>query len=201
VEPEISVTVEEASTVSSFFNPTTDAPVAPTTPTTQILPLNSLAYFGATQWHEGVPVPVNLPKMSKQALAEQFNVFLALPYKGIKHFCEESQTSYFTPDPMYEGLTNAQVMMAKLVEQAAAGDQSATKELFDRVMGKPKQQVESVQMKLSYEDYLDELSKKEEIENMKNATNVTPREVVERMSQQTTSDFMESLVSEVFNNG
>ena len=62
--------------------------------------------------------------------------------------------------PQFEGMSKGEVMLRRLVDRATFGDKDATKELLDRLLGKPKQQVETKKLTMSYQDYLDELDRK-----------------------------------------
>ena len=53
-------------------------------------------------------------------------------------------------------MTNAEVMIVKLARSAAGGDQEATSMLLDRVLGRPKQSVESKNLSMTYADVLKE---------------------------------------------
>jgi hypothetical protein len=62
-------------------------------------------------------------------------------------------------DPEFDGMTNAEVMMVRMARKAAAGDLSVASELLDRVLGRPKQSVESKSLNLTYEDFLKEAAR------------------------------------------
>lgn len=61
--------------------------------------------------------------------------------------------------PEYVGLSKGEVVMRQLIDRAALGSKDAIKELLDRVVGKPKQQIETKKLSLTYQDYLDELER------------------------------------------
>jgi len=163
--------------------------------------LNSIAYLGRVHWHDGVPVPVQQAVINKQVLADQLVTMLSLPYKG-KAIANDLGQTEFIPDPTYEGLTNAQVMLAKLVEGASAGSLEHTRELLDRLLGKPKQHVESVNMQLTYEDYLDQLAKQEDVEE---AIDVVAEkgaiEAVANLKQRRTDDMVENMANALVDSG
>lgn len=94
---------------------------------------------------EGLPVPTSVPTISKQALTQLADVALSLPY-----------TDPLGIDKEFEGMTNAEVMMIRLARRAAGGDMAAAESLLDRVLGRPKQSVESKSLRLSYEDFIKE---------------------------------------------
>jgi len=59
--------------------------------------------------------------------------------------------------PEYEGMSKGEVVLRQLIHAATRGDRDATKELLDRLVGRPKQQIESKRLTMSYQDYLDGL--------------------------------------------
>jgi hypothetical protein len=82
----------------------------------------------------------------------------------------------------FSGMTNAEVMIVKLARAAARGDKDSTAAMLDRVLGKPKQSVESKSMKLTYEDYLKEMARTSALPPVDRVevTDVAEGEVVER---------------------
>ncbi len=59
--------------------------------------------------------------------------------------------------PEYLGKTNLEVMSLQLMGRAARGDLAAINMVYDRLIGKPKQFVESTNLNVSYSDWLDSL--------------------------------------------
>lgn len=94
----------------------------------------------------GVPVPSSAPLLSKQNVEDLAVAALSLPYVG------DPLGLY----PEFDGMTNAEVMLVKLARQAADGSMDATEILLDRVLGRPKQSVESKTFRMTYEDLLRE---------------------------------------------
>jgi len=104
-------------------------------------------------WENGVPrAVVPQPKFSKanasNLLAELSVLNLNFPYDG--------------DNPKYFGKSQGEAIAGQFVDAAAAGDMSAIKELMDRVMGKPQQNIKSVQVKGTLGDFLDTLDTSEE---------------------------------------
>lgn len=65
------------------------------------------------------------------------------------------------PDQQYAGLTCAEVMVRKQIQQAA---RTGTAEIvMDRLVGKPKQSTEVTKLNLTYEDTLREIARKEQL--------------------------------------
>ena len=89
--------------------------------------------------------------------------------KSVKIFRDLTETILAEPFedaiglyPQYKGISKGEVILRQLVNKAAYGDHTATKELLDRLLGKPKQQmVESKLLNINYIDFLDMLTKKE----------------------------------------
>ncbi len=91
---------------------------------------------------EGVPMPSSSPLLSKQNIEDLATTALSLPYTG--------------GEEEFASMTNAEVMLVRLARAAAGGDQSAAEALMDRVLGRPKQSVESKSFRMTYEDLLKE---------------------------------------------
>jgi hypothetical protein len=109
-----------------------------------VLPLRRMIVFGV----DGVPRPANVPLLNKQSIEDLAITALSLPYM---------------PDPLslteteeFLGMSNAEVMIVKLARAAAAGSMQATETLLDRVLGRPKQSLESKSMTMTYADVLKE---------------------------------------------
>jgi hypothetical protein len=101
---------------------------------------------------DGLPAPATTPLITKPQIEALVSASLSLPYDGDKLGLE----------PEFDGLTNVEVMMIRMARGAANGDLELAKELLDRVLGKPKQSVESKSLSLSYEDFLNEVARKNE---------------------------------------
>lgn len=108
----------------------------------------------AIEWENGVPKPVykNITPTSVKQLAA---TALSLPYEG--EYIPELDMLYL--DPRFEGMSNAEVMWVRMAEKASNGDLKAAEMILDRVLGKPKQSVESATMTMNYTEFLDYLSK------------------------------------------
>jgi hypothetical protein len=103
-------------------------------------------------WENGVPrALVPQPKFDKtnaaHLLAELSVLNLNFPYEG--------------DDPKYFGMTKGEAISAQFVDAAANGDKMAIKELMDRVMGKPQQNIKSVSVKGTLGEFLDTLDTSE----------------------------------------
>lgn len=99
-------------------------------------------------WENGVPrAVVEQPRFDKgnaaNLLAELSVVNLNFPYDG-------KEDKYF-------GMTKGEAIAAQFIEAAANGDASAIKEVMDRVMGKPQQNIKSIAIKGTLGDFLDTL--------------------------------------------
>ena len=110
-------------------------------------------------WEDGMPVLRYRNIVKKEALVELTRHAISQPYEG-----EWSGIlQCYIIDPRFEGMTKAEVAEHKLADKAASGSIEATKEIKDRLIGKAKQQIESKNLNISYEDYLVELAKNEGI--------------------------------------
>ena len=63
-----------------------------------------------------------------------------------------------TPDQLSDGITFKQVAALQVVVKACAGDSRAMTELLDRLLGKPTQHIENVNIEASYADIITEFA-------------------------------------------
>ena len=112
-------------------------------------------------WEDGMPVLRYRNVVKKEALAELKRHALSQHYEG--EWCDILQC--YIIDPRFEGMTKVEVMEHRLIDKAVSGNIEAIKEVNDRLLGKPKQQVESKNLNITYEDYLLELARQEGILN------------------------------------
>lgn len=108
------------------------------------------------EWVNGVPEPcygyINPSSIKKLAVAAA-----SIPYSGEW----DADLEMNIIEPRFEGLTNVEVMWIKVAEKAARGDLDATNMMLDRILGKPKQSVESTSMTMSYQEFLNMVAKQE----------------------------------------
>jgi len=119
----------------------------PQTPSTTYKPKHTVV------WENGVPrASVEKPHFNKanasHLLAELQSIELNFPYEG--------------EDERYFGKTKGEAIASMVIDKAASGDWAALKEVLDRVMGKPQQNIKSVSIKGSIGDFLDTLDTSEE---------------------------------------
>ena len=118
-------------------------------------------YSKSIKWVNGVPQPAYREIISRESVGDLPLVTLSLPY-------ERTPSEIIDDiDKDLEGLTNAEVIMIRITRQAAHGDQDAVKILLDRILGKPKQSIETKTLALNYQDYLEELARRESLANPK----------------------------------
>lgn len=99
---------------------------------------------------DGNPVVTTEKQLNKGALQDLYMVAAAQPYVVDPHDPQDAQ---------YEGMTCAEVMVRKQTQTAARlGDAEV---VMDRLLGRPKQSVESTKLTLTYEDTLKEIARKE----------------------------------------
>jgi len=111
-------------------------------------------------WEDGIPKVELRQMITKEVLVDLPVAALSLPY-------ERSEKDVFLEkDSEFEGMTNAEVMNVRLARNAAKGDMDAIKTLQDRVLGKPKQQIESRSITETYTQYLERLAAAEEEKNL-----------------------------------
>lgn len=82
----------------------------------------------------------------------------------------------YIPDKRYEGLSKIEVAQHKLMDKAAAGDTQALQQIENRILGMPKQQVESLNINATLESFLENVANKE---GMKFAPDVDSSDILE----------------------
>ncbi len=110
---------------------------------------------------EGQPRPKGRRNYNRDHTVNMLAAAGGLPYRGYW----DSVAQDYIVEPHLEGATLLEAMVVKLAENAAAGDHKATSEYLDRILGKPKQQTETIQMSMSYAEYLDYLASDSETYN------------------------------------
>lgn len=109
------------------------------------------------RWVNGVPEPYYVTPVNAAAIKTLATVAAALPYEGKW----DEDLGMFIVDPRFKGMTNAEVMWIRTAEKAADGDLIAANMLLDRILGKPKQSVESTSMSMSYQEFLNMVEEQE----------------------------------------
>lgn len=106
-------------------------------------------------WVNGVPEPTYSKIINSQSVKKLAQVAASLPYEGDW----DEELEMYVLDPRFKGMTNIEVMWVRLAEKAASGDKEAMNMMFDRILGKPKQSVETASVSMTYQEFLKELSK------------------------------------------
>lgn len=118
---------------------------------------------------EGLPVPTSVPALTRQGVEELAITAMSLPYAvpdvpdHLPEGSREREIAQYEHDKEMEflGMTNAEVIAVKMARMAASGDKEAIRELWDRTLGRPKQSVESKTVRMTYEDVLKEMARRE----------------------------------------
>ena len=108
-------------------------------------------------WINGVPEPTYGKIVNPQSVKKLAQVAASLPYEGEW----DEDLEMYVLDPRFKGMSNVEVMWIRLVEKAANGDMAATNMILDRILGKPKQSVESASVSMTYQEFLKEIAKRE----------------------------------------
>jgi len=95
-------------------------------------------------WKDNIPTVTDQEIFPTGQLTAVTEKILAEPY--------EDPLGIF---PEFKGMSKGEVVLRQLISRATLGDKDATKELLDRMVGRPKQQIESKRLTMSYQDYLD----------------------------------------------
>ena len=124
---------------------------------------------------DGVPRPSSVPALTSQGISDLAAVAASLPYKlrplktfpplskdasavekGRRQQEEEEAQREYEDELEFQGMTNAEVMIIRMARTAASGDQAAADRMLDRILGRPKQSVETKSMSMTYADVLKE---------------------------------------------
>ena len=98
-----------------------------------------------------MPTPATVPLLAKSQIAGLVPVAASLRYTG-----PESG-----PGEKFEGMSNIEVATIRQAEAAADGNFDELKDIRDRILGRPKQSVERLNINVTYEDKLRELAEAE----------------------------------------
>jgi hypothetical protein len=116
--------------------------------------LPSAALGKVIEWKDGKPIPVTKPILSKDKIANIAQAAISLEYR--------EEDDVLGIDKEYYGLSIAEVLFIKMARSAAStGDIKVISALLDRVLGKPKQEVESKNLNMTYQDFLEQLARNE----------------------------------------
>jgi hypothetical protein len=107
----------------------------------------------AIRWENGVPIPVRMETINKNYIPTLLEILVSEEYEG--HLDETGERFI---DSRYAGNSYLEAILRQMVEGAAAGNAKSAEMVLDRLMGKPKQAIESVNMNMSYEQFLDRLA-------------------------------------------
>lgn len=110
-------------------------------------------------WINGTPELTYGKIINTQSVKKLAQVAASLPYEG--EWDEELET--YILEPRFKGMTNIEVMWIRLAEKAANGDTGAMNMIFDRILGKPKQSVETASVSFTYEQFLQKLAEHNEV--------------------------------------
>lgn len=108
------------------------------------------------EWVNGVPVLRCRESYTKPVMNAVTHNVMALPFRART----DSDGRTLEEDAEYIGLTIGEAMMARQARAASYGDFEATQFFADRIMGKPKQSVESLTVHGTFQEYLDSLPDK-----------------------------------------
>lgn len=124
-----------------------------------------VAYRAELEWKEGIPFLVSAPvKISEQpeaTLRILLRRCLDLPYDG--------------KDPSFKGLSQGEAMIIQMTRDAANGDSDARTQIIDRILGRPQQNIKSVNLSGDLNDFLDKVARETQIQTV----DITPNHPVD----------------------
>ena len=114
-------------------------------------PLSPITYNPKT----GLPVAAH---SNANATKDQVEGMVFAAWSALYEGDRDPETGNITGfNPKFAGLTYGEVANLRMAEKAAMGDTQAYTAMMDRMLGKPKQQTETVSMTMTYQDFLDQL--------------------------------------------
>ena len=116
------------------------------------------SYESFIVWKDGLPTVTYRRMLTPDTLGDLPVAALSLPYK------RSGRDILLDIDTEFDGMTNAEVMNIRLARKAAGGSLDAAKILLDRILGRPKQQVETHTVSETYTQYLERLAEDENAE-------------------------------------
>jgi hypothetical protein len=125
---------------------------------------NNLSLSTHIEWHNNLPRVVGREVLSKQVITDLHPAVLTLDYVPRR---SEDTGEILPGEEEFIGKMNIEVAMIRAARDCAYGDYDKLEKMLDRILGKPKQSVETKSMTMTYQDYLDSLpepSKDDEVE-------------------------------------
>ncbi len=109
-------------------------------------------------WENGAPVLADVPMFTRAQVSELALAAASQPYIDEN---DELAIELGLPPSRFYGKSNLEVMLIKQAENSAKTGEGVDA-ILDRLIGKPKQSVESVKVSVSYEDWLKEVARRED---------------------------------------
>lgn len=110
-----------------------------------------------TRWNNGVPELCYGKAVTPTSVKKLAVISASLPYEGEW----DEDLEMFIIEERFKGLSNIEVMWMKVAEKAANGDTTSINILLDRILGKPKQSVESASVTMGYEEFCKMIAERE----------------------------------------
>lgn len=139
------------------------------------------------KWIDGQPVLYDerIPVIRGERYRDLAVLALNLPYQGKP---DSADPSYRVVEPEFKGLTNVEVMFIRMARDAAAGDREAFEKLNDRINGKPRVNVASVQANMSYAEYLQTMCSDDDVDAPTARSGMGNRKTVTSLPRMSDSD-------------
>lgn len=122
------------------------SPIAPGRALVSKIPI--ISYRQKIRWENGIPIPISVPiRISKDpetALITLLKGVLDLPYDG--------------EDPTLQGVSQGEAIVINMVRGAANGNAADRNDIFDRILGKPLQNIHSTEIKGDLNILLDQIA-------------------------------------------
>lgn len=121
-----------------------------------------------TVWRDGVPFISTEPVIPKAKYNDILETAMSAPYTGYV----DPVHGELVIEPHLVGKTMIEATLYHVAQSAAQGNPKSIEFVFDRLLGKPKQAIESTNLNMSYQDFLDSIAA--DTDNAPNVIDVTP---------------------------
>lgn len=107
------------------------------------------------EFRNGIPYPVYREPFTNEAVKTAVLNSLSLQYNPLTL---PGTDDILPGEDRFIGATKLEVIMHRVSDRAAHGDMEAVNFIYDRILGKPKQQTENINVAVNYQQFIKELA-------------------------------------------
>lgn len=109
-------------------------------------------------WKDGLPYPAYADPYTKDVANAVLHTAFALPYEPVT----DDEGDMLPGESNYTGMSKGEVAAIRQADAASRGSIQAAEFMFDRILGKPKQAVETLNVNMTYKDFLNTIAHQED---------------------------------------